>query len=72
MLVGVLPTGCRHRLVEVRQREVGEVDDFEVGVVPLDRLVVHPLRDLIADPAGTGAADDDADADLGHAVSSLG
>jgi hypothetical protein len=50
----------------VRKGEVRQVDDLELGVVALGRLLVHPLRDLVSDPAGAGAADDDSDADLRH------
>jgi hypothetical protein len=31
-------------------------------------VLEHPFGDLVADPARTGAADDDADPDSGHGV----
>src|SRR3712207_8458805 len=44
VVVGVLPHGRRERLVEVRQREVLEIDQLERRVGPLARQLEHPPR----------------------------
>ena len=58
----VLPQLRRALLVEVRQREVAQVDQLEGRVVALSGEVGHPVGDLLTVAAGSGAADDDADA----------
>ena len=64
--LGVLPERGRHRLVEVRQVVVGDVDELVLGVAALLGDVEHPAGDGFAVAARAGAADDDRD--LGHAV----
>ena len=53
-------------ILEVREREVGEVDELELGVAACRGVLEHPAGDLVADPARAGAADDDADPDCRH------
>jgi hypothetical protein len=53
------------RLVHERQVHLGQVDQFDlVESAVRHGLVAHPPRDRQADPAGTGARDDDLQ--LGH------
>jgi hypothetical protein len=66
VVVGVLPERRRHGLVEVRKREVGEVDELVLGVGALGGVLEHPLRDCFSVAARPGAAENDGD--LGHGV----
>jgi hypothetical protein len=47
--------------VEVRQRKVGQVDQFEVRVLASGGDVHDPARDLLSVAARAGAAENDAD-----------
>ena len=66
VLAGVLAQHRRHRLVQVGQRVVGEVDEVIVGADAGLRLVQHPVGNGLAVAAGAGASEDDPDLQSAH------
>src|SRR5712691_12055402 len=61
VLVLVLAERGRQRFVQVRERVVAQVEEFEVGVAATRRSLQHPVGDLLAVAVGAGAAQDDPD-----------
>ncbi len=54
----------RQRFVEVRQSEVGEVEQLVLSIPTGGSLLEHPASDRFTTAAGTGTAENDGDADL--------
>src|SRR5438876_11479516 len=61
VLVLVLAERRGQRFVQVRERVVAQVEEFEVGVVAARGSLQHPAGDLLAVAVGAGAAQDDPD-----------
>src|SRR5207249_11584546 len=57
----VLAERGRQRFVQVRERVVAQVEEFEVGVAAARGNLQHPVGDLLAVAVGAGAAQDDPD-----------
>src|SRR6266567_1355668 len=61
VLVLVLAERGRQRFVQVRERVVAQVEEFEVGVAATRGSLQYPVGDLLAVAVGAGAAQDDPD-----------
>ena len=59
MILGVLAQGWRHWLVQERQVEILDVDEFKLGVATLFRDFVSPLGYGLALAAGPRASNND-------------